>query len=132
MKILMTAALAAATLACGSAFASGELAPGLEACLEKNGSTAGMQDCYFRAHAHQDKILNENYRAAMRACGDAPDPAACRAKLRDAERAWIRYRDAMADYIGHSSGASLRLVISAEFMASETAKQARYLDAALQ
>ena len=127
---LRIALFTAAALACGCAAAEpAELAPELDACLEKNSSTFGMRDCYERAAKHQDKLLNANYKAAMAGCSNAPDPGACKNRLRTAERAWIGYRDAMQAYILASGEGSLRHVIAAEFLASETAKQARYLNA---
>jgi len=37
----------------------------LDACIEKNGSTAGMVQCTDRAYASWDKELNQNYGELM-------------------------------------------------------------------
>jgi len=39
----------------------------LDACIEKNGSTAGMVECTDKAYAAWDKELNKNYGELMRA-----------------------------------------------------------------
>ena len=39
----------------------------LEACIDKNGSTAGMVECTDKAYAAWDKELNKNYGELMRA-----------------------------------------------------------------
>ncbi len=39
----------------------------LEACIDKNGSTAGMVECTDKAYAAWDKELNKSYGELMRA-----------------------------------------------------------------
>jgi uncharacterized protein YecT (DUF1311 family) len=38
----------------------------LEACIDKNGSTAGMAECTDKAYAAWDRELNKNYVELMR------------------------------------------------------------------
>jgi uncharacterized protein YecT (DUF1311 family) len=59
-----------------------------EACVEKNGSTAGMVECTDKAYAAWDKELNKNYGALMSALKPKQKEA-----LRLAELEWIKYRD---------------------------------------
>src|ERR1700682_1372026 len=60
----------------------------LEACIDKNGSTAGMVECTDKAYAAWDKELNKNYGALMLALKPKPKEA-----LRTAQLEWIKYRD---------------------------------------
>jgi uncharacterized protein YecT (DUF1311 family) len=60
----------------------------LEACIDKNGSTAGMVECTDKAYAAWDKELNKNYADLMRAVKPAQKEA-----LKQAELEWIKYRD---------------------------------------
>ena len=90
---------AALTLVVGLLFAAPAFAgdqgnPG--ACT---GSTPEMVDCLMAQHAHWDKELTIAYQQAMK---DAPP--AQKQKLRDAERAWIKYRDANCAYYAGGRG----------------------------
>jgi len=60
----------------------------LEACIDKNGSTAGMVECTDKAYAAWDKELNKNYSELMRTLKPKQKEA-----LRLAELEWIKYRD---------------------------------------
>ena len=60
----------------------------LEACIDKNGSTAGMVQCTDKAYAAWDKELNKNYGELMRTRKPAQKEA-----LRLAQLEWIKYRD---------------------------------------
>jgi len=60
----------------------------LDACIEKNGSTAGMVECTDKAYAAWDKELNKNYVELMRALNPKQKEA-----LRLAQMEWIKYRD---------------------------------------
>lgn len=56
----------------------------LEACIDKNGSTAGMVECTDKAYAAWDKELNKNYGELMRA-----RKARQKEELRLAQLEWI-------------------------------------------
>src|SRR3979409_1564012 len=60
----------------------------LDACIDKNGSTAGMVECTDKAYAAWDKELNKNYGELMRALKPAQKEA-----LRLTQLEWIKYRD---------------------------------------
>ena len=60
----------------------------LEACIDKNGSTAGMVECTDKAYAAWDKELNKNYSELMRTLKPPQKEA-----LRSSELEWIKYRD---------------------------------------
>jgi uncharacterized protein YecT (DUF1311 family) len=59
----------------------------LEACIDKNGSTAGMVECTDKAYAAWDKELNKNYLELMRSL-----KAGQKEVLRSAQLEWIKYR----------------------------------------
>lgn len=61
----------------------------LDACIEKNGSTAGMVECTDKAYLAWDKELNKNYGALMRALKPAQKEV-----LKAAQLEWIKGRDA--------------------------------------
>ncbi len=107
------------------ASAEEELAPGYDACIEKSdGVTADMIECMNKAHAYLDKRLNDVYKKARADCEDD----ACRKKLLDAERAWIKYRDAMADAVwAMNGGGSLSRLAASGFILEETKKQTKWL-----
>ena len=63
-----------------------------------------MVDCLMAQHAHWDKELTIAYQQAMR---DAPP--AQKQKLREAERAWIKYRDANCGYYAAGEGTIARI-----------------------
>jgi uncharacterized protein YecT (DUF1311 family) len=60
----------------------------LEACIDKNGSTAGMVQCTDKAYAAWDKELNKNYGELMRILKSSQKEA-----LRLTQLEWIKYRD---------------------------------------
>jgi uncharacterized protein YecT (DUF1311 family) len=66
----------------------------LEACIDKNSSTAGMVECTDKAYAAWDKELNKNYGALMLALKPKQKEA-----LRMAQLEWIKYRDLQFRFI---------------------------------
>lgn len=60
----------------------------LDACIDKNGSTAGMVECMDKAYAAWDKELNQVYGELMRTLSAKQKEA-----LKLSELEWIKYRD---------------------------------------
>jgi len=60
----------------------------LEACIDKNGSTAGMVECTDKAYAAWDKELNKNYGELMRTLKPSQKET-----LRLAQLEWVKFRD---------------------------------------
>ncbi|HVF92167.1 MAG TPA: lysozyme inhibitor LprI family protein [Blastocatellia bacterium] len=60
----------------------------LEACMEKDPSTAGMVECIGKAYESWDKELNRAYNELSRKLKPQARPA-----LKAAQVEWIRYRD---------------------------------------
>ena len=60
----------------------------LDACIDQNGSTAGMVECTDKAYAAWDKELNKNYGELMRTIKPKQKEA-----LRLSQLEWIKHRD---------------------------------------
>ena len=62
-KLLLTLAsvLLSATVSIAQEQTQHPIDKTLEACIDKNGSTAGMVECTDKAYAAWDKELNQNY-----------------------------------------------------------------------
>ncbi|MBQ1844416.1 MAG: DUF1311 domain-containing protein [Desulfovibrio sp.] len=100
MKKTAIAILAAAIslpLLCPDCSAADE-EPIYEACSELVGSDARM--CQDKATAYWDKRLNAAYQQVRKSCRTAQ----CREKFRNAERAWIEYRNLIAEAAGEDAG----------------------------
>ncbi len=85
--------LAAAALLAGSPAARGAeeehpIDQAEKACMDKNGSTAGMTRCADEAYASWDKELNANFSALMQELSGKDKET-----LRAAQRKWIDFRD---------------------------------------
>jgi uncharacterized protein YecT (DUF1311 family) len=95
-------------------------------------TTVGMVTCITTESDAWDVILNEEYRTTMSdlrrqdASGDIAAPDLTReGTLREAQRAWITFRDAecRAQYALYGTG-SLRQIVGANCVMSETAERA--------
>lgn len=108
----------------------GETAPG---CLGQaagacqtaagNGSTLGITLCIQAETAVWDALLNEQYQ--MRRAELAAQNQGLPNLLRDAQRAWITYRDAECGlHHGLWAGGTIRTIIAANCHLTETAERA--------
>jgi uncharacterized protein YecT (DUF1311 family) len=95
------AILSAAALLGAAAFAFANDAGNPGECT---GSTPEMVDCLMAQHAHWDKELTVAYQRAMTDATPAEKD-----KLREAERAWIKYRDANCAYYAAGEGTIARI-----------------------
>lgn len=80
----------------------------IQKCFEKAVKTADIRDCYSQEYDYWDTQLNINYKKALQACDIQAKQVGslgyvfdakifsknCREELRDAQRAWVKYRDA--------------------------------------
>ncbi|MBQ9537131.1 MAG: hypothetical protein IJU79_05000 [Desulfovibrionaceae bacterium] len=73
------------------------------------------------AEEYWDKILNKK---ALNSCESRANPKECREIVKNSEKLWIQYRDAMAETLDIISP---RLIVNF-FVAEETKKQAQLLD----
>ena len=139
MKFTGIAAAIAAALLCSAALADSEAdfnreVPGYEKCMKKATANTDILDCISIARKHYDKLLNDNYKKAMKHCEVRREITGgsgvklCKKKLKEAERAWIKYRDLMAEYVYQVNLGSIDQLNSAGFVAEETRKQALLLE----
>lgn len=84
--------------------------------------TVGIVDCLGGRTAAWDARLNAAYRKAVAAAAGEQ-----RERLRDAQRLWMRYRDANCGFYGAGEG-SIRLVEAAECLRRMTEARARELE----
>jgi len=110
--------LDAAPPACiGDAAAACQRLPGGE-------TTLGTADCLTAETGVWDDLLNAEYRAAMARMRDQGGGALAE-QLRDAQRAWIAFRDAECGLrYGIWAGGTIRVIIGANCVLRETAERA--------
>ena len=94
------------------------------ACMDKaGGTTFGMLECISTETQRQDVQLNKAYKALM--AGLAPSR---KAQLLEAQRAWIKYRDANCAFYYDPEGGTLARVNANSCMLTATADRARELE----
>lgn len=71
----------------------------LEDCMEADPSTVGMVNCYEEAEKKWDEELNKTYKQLMAAADENTKP-----KLKAAQLAWIKLRDAEFEFIAYLYG----------------------------
>jgi uncharacterized protein YecT (DUF1311 family) len=94
-------------------------------CMVKSeGVTVNMLDCSADELRRQDALLNESYRKLM---ASAATPQ--REQLREAQRAWIKYRDSTCSLMqSFEGGGTLTAVIGSGCVLEETARRAKWLE----
>ena len=94
------------------------------ACMDKaGGTTFGMIECINMETQRQDAQLNKAHKALM-----AGLPAPRRAQLLEAQRAWIKYRNANCAFYDDPDGGTLARVNANSCMLKATADRARELE----
>ena len=94
------------------------------ACMAKAHSvTSDMIECITAEFQRQDARLNKAYQAAM---GDLQPPR--KKQLQEAQRAWIKFRDANCGFYADPDGGSLARVSGNDCMLNATAARARELE----
>ena len=92
-------AIADTTLSAGAQATDDGYSTTYSACMDESGGvTMNMLDCMGSEAEQQDARLNENYKAAMQALTPAQQT-----QLRDAQRLWIKFRDADCALLGINS-----------------------------
>ena len=95
------------------------------ACMDRSeGVTVKMIDCITAEYQRQDARLNKAYKALM-----AELSPARKKQLREAQRAWIKFRDANCAFYGDPDGGSLARVSANDCMMSSAASRANELEA---
>ncbi len=109
---------------------AGALEPKLSAtssaCMEASNSvTANMRECLARETGRWDTRLNRAYNAVLHETRDRP---ASKKRLREAQRAWLKYRQANCAYYGRRSGGSIDIINGASCWLDDTAHRALELE----
>lgn len=126
MKILAFLCTALAIVCIPHAASARE--PGLTkqytACTDKTSdTTVGMIDCITAETKRQDAQLNKAYKALM-----ADLSPSRKTQLQEAQRAWIKYRDANCSFYYDPDGGTLSRVNASDCVMSATAERARELE----
>lgn len=112
LRRILCALLVAGALAAPALADDDQIDADLEACLDGEMSTQGMVECYGAAYEAWDAALNDVY-AALRETLTSDEAAA----LRDAQRAWIAFRDAeqafLASLLTPDRGTMMRITVNA-------------------
>ena len=98
------------------------------ACNPSSGNTDDLKECADEEFQKNDALLNKNYKAAMKACGNDKQ---CKDSLRQMQRHWIAYKEAVSAHIysyGANGGGSLGGLEAIEWESEETKKQAELLE----
>ena len=113
-------AIADTTLSAGAQATDDGYSTTYSACMDESGGvTMNMLDCMGSEAEQQDARLNENYKAAMQALTPAQQT-----QLRDAQRLWIKFRDADCALLGSLTGGTIDSVNSASCFLDMTKKRA--------
>ncbi|QOT81229.1 DUF1311 domain-containing protein [Cupriavidus basilensis] len=122
----MKKALLPALLLCASFAALADeklLSKQYGACMDRpDVTTAGMHDCIAAETARQDKSLNAAYKSLQQAL-----PPARKAQLLDAQRAWLKFRDANCSFQADPDGGTIAGVNASACFMQMTADRAREL-----
>jgi uncharacterized protein YecT (DUF1311 family) len=106
-----------------AASADREMTKEHSACLEKaNGVTAEMINCMLAETILQDARLNENYKKLLSKLATERKTA-----LIEAQRAWIKFRDANCGFYANPEGGSTARMAASECILNATADRAKEL-----
>ena len=94
------------------------------ACMDKSGDTTmGMIECITLENQRQDARLNQAYKAVMAEL--SPER---KKQLLEAQRAWIKFRDANCSFYNDPDGGTLARVNANSCMMTATADRAREME----
>lgn len=113
-------AIAVSALSAGAHAADDGYNPTYSACMDESGGvTMNMLDCIGSETEQQDARLNQNYKAAMQALTPTQQT-----QLRDAQRLWIKFRDADCALLGSLTGGSIDRINSTSCFLDMTKQRA--------
>lgn len=93
-------------------------------CMDNSGGiTAEMLNCSSTEIKLQDTRLNKAYKEVM-----AQLPPLRKKQLQDAQRAWIKYRDANCNFYDDPDGGTMASVSSSDCFMSATASRAKEIE----
>lgn len=93
-------------------------------CLDKSGGvTTNMRMCNSKELEYQDKLLNKNYKDAMKRLDkDKQD------ELKKVQRLWMKYRDARCNFQFGLTGGTIDLLMGDGCLVDMTAQRAKELE----
>ncbi|MGD7034864.1 lysozyme inhibitor LprI family protein [Methylotuvimicrobium buryatense] len=101
-----------------------ELNPEFSICMDQSGGvTMNMIDCITEEDQRQDTRLNRVYNELMGTLS-----AERKTALRDAQRAWLKYREANCHFYDDPDGGSIARVQANDCFMTETAQRAKELE----
>jgi uncharacterized protein YecT (DUF1311 family) len=113
-------AIAVTTLSLGVSAADDDYSATYSRCMDvADGVTLNMLNCMGSETAQQDARLNQAYKAAMQVLNEAQQ-----SQLRDAQRLWIKFREADCALLGGLTGGSIDRINSASCVLDMTKKRA--------
>ncbi len=93
-------------------------------CMDKSGGvTAAMLDCIVSETKGQDARLNKAYKEIM-----GQLPPARKKQLQEAQRAWLKYRDANCNFYADPDGGTMANVSASDCFMSVTATRAKEIE----
>lgn len=92
-------------------------------CVEKDDSNLGTANCYRMEAVIWDELLNENYKDLMDAIEEKQDQD----KLKEMQRAWVKYRETTCEFYWHKIHGSMAVPMTAACQLRETARRALLL-----
>ena len=106
------------------AVADTEMSKEYSGCIDRsNGVTSEMLDCISAEFSRQDARLNENYKRLMSKLSSKRKEG-----LLEAQRAWIKFRDANCDFYYDPESGSAAHLASTSCMLNATADRATELE----
>lgn len=128
MKFHGKSLLAGALLACLSHLAGAsdevETSKKFTSCMDQTGgTTAGMVECIDAEARQQDARLNKAYKEVM-----AQLSAGRKKQLQEAQRAWLKFRDANCAFYYDPDGGTIARVEANDCVMASTARRARELE----
>ena len=123
--LILLAALSIASLPLAASALEAGSSKQFAACMDKSGGvTAGMIECIVTENRLQDARLNKAYKALS-----ADLTPARKTQLLDAQRAWIKFRDANCNFYDDPDDGSMARVSANDCVMKATTERARELEA---
>lgn len=92
-------------------------------CMDASGGvTLKMRMCNGDEIKRQDKMLNTNYKKAMKVLSKEK-----KAELKKVQRGWMKYRDLKCDFEGSLTGGSIDMIMGGDCILDMTAGRAKEL-----
>lgn len=114
----------ALTLFTTFAHADDGLSPTYQVCMDRSeGVTLNMLECFGAETKRHDLRLNQNFQAALQTLESEQQKG-----LREAQRAWIGFRDAQCGFIDNLTGGSIDRINAADCMLEMTKTRADALE----